>query len=116
MASGLRDFRATGVGDDVPYWLTLLAEGQLAAGHVAAVIESLGEALERAGGTGVHVWSSEIPRLRGDAYRAETAGPHGSGPRGAAAHRAAPAGEVERTARGDEPRAAWWNLATGGQP
>jgi predicted ATPase len=67
MLSGLEDFRATGAGDDIPYWLSLLAEARLAAGEVAAASRDVDEALAVVGAEGPRVWEPEIHRLRGEA-------------------------------------------------
>jgi len=41
---GLDDFKATGAGDDIPYWLALLAETELALGEHEAASRDLDEA------------------------------------------------------------------------
>ena len=67
MQRGLDDFRATGAGDDIPYWLALLAEARLAAGQPEAASRDLDEALALIRAGGPRVWEPEILRLRGEA-------------------------------------------------
>src|SRR5262245_40601884 len=65
MMSGLADFRATGAGDDIPYWLALLAEARIAAGQLAPASRDLDEALALIRADGPRVWEPEIHRLLG---------------------------------------------------
>jgi DNA-binding winged helix-turn-helix (wHTH) protein/predicted ATPase len=67
MASGLADFRATGAGDDIPYWLALLAEARLAAGDIEGASRDLDEALAVVEANQLRVWEAEVRRLRGEA-------------------------------------------------
>lgn len=103
MLRGLADFRATGAGDDIPYWLALVADARLAAGQVEAASSHLDEALALVSANELRVWEAEIHRLRGEARLA-------SGPGDLAA---AEAGFLEalavarrQAARGHELRAA----------
>src|SRR5262249_7785802 len=70
MMSGLADFRATGAGDDIPYWLALVAEARLAAGQVAAASRDLDEALAPTGPAGPPIGEPGAPRLGGEPRRA----------------------------------------------
>ena len=103
MVGGLADFRATGAGDDIPYWLALLADARLAVGQGEAASRDLDEALALVSANELRVWEAEIHRLRGEARLA-------SGPGDPAA---AEAGFLEalvvarrQSARGHELRAA----------
>ena len=65
MARGLRDFQATGAGNDLPYWLALLAGRKAAMQRVQAAWHDLDEALALVGDDGPRVWEAELHRLRG---------------------------------------------------
>lgn len=81
MRRGLDDFKATGAGDDIPYWLALLAATLLALGEVDAASRDLDEALAQVTATGLRVWESEIYRLKGEARLAEVGAAGRSSPR-----------------------------------
>jgi predicted ATPase len=66
MARGLADYRATGAGDDVPYWLALLVERRTATRQVEAAWGELDEALALVRANGTLVWEAELHRLRGE--------------------------------------------------
>jgi predicted ATPase len=75
MLRGLDDFRGTGAGDDIPYWLALLAEARLIAGQAEAAARDLAEALALIHADGPRLWEPEIHRLRGEARLACGADP-----------------------------------------
>jgi predicted ATPase len=66
MARGLADYRATGAGDDLPYWLALLAGRRAAAQQVEAAWRDLDEALALVRANGTLVWEAELHRLKGE--------------------------------------------------
>jgi tetratricopeptide (TPR) repeat protein len=66
MARGLADFRATGAGDDLPYWLALLAARRAAVQQVEAARRDLDDALALVHTDGPRVWEAELHRLRGE--------------------------------------------------
>ena len=79
MAGGLADYRATGAGDDLPYWLALLAGRRAAVHQVEAAWRDLDEALALVRANSTLVWEAELHRLRGEllsqrsqAYRTPT--------------------------------------------
>lgn len=65
MAAGLADYRATGAGDDLPYWLALLASRRAAMQQVEAAGLDLDEALALVRANSTRVWEAELHRLRG---------------------------------------------------
>ena len=65
MAAGLADYRATGAGDDLPYWLALLASRRAAMQQVEAAGLDLDEALALVRANSTRVWEAELQRLRG---------------------------------------------------
>jgi DNA-binding winged helix-turn-helix (wHTH) protein/predicted ATPase len=66
MARGLADYRATGAGDDVPYWLALLAGRRAAMQQFEAAWCDVDEALALIRAEGVRAWEAELHRLRGE--------------------------------------------------
>jgi predicted ATPase len=66
MAGGLADYRATGAGDDLPYWLALLAGRRAAVQQVEAAWRDLDEALALVRANSTRVWEAELHRLRGE--------------------------------------------------
>ncbi len=67
MQRGLDAFRATGAGDDIPYWLALLADARHAGGQPEVALRNLDEALALIRADGPRIWEPEIHRLRGEA-------------------------------------------------
>jgi tetratricopeptide (TPR) repeat protein len=65
MARGLADYRATGAGDDLPYWLALLADRRAAVQQVETAWRDLEEALALIRANDTPVWEAELHRLRG---------------------------------------------------
>jgi tetratricopeptide (TPR) repeat protein len=65
MVRGLDDYRATGAGDDLSYWLALLAERRAAVGQADAALRDLGEAQALVAAGGPAVWEAELHRLKG---------------------------------------------------
>jgi predicted ATPase len=65
MAEGLADYRSTGAGDDVPYWLALLAGRRAAARQFEAASADLDKALALVTAGGPRVWEAELHRLKG---------------------------------------------------
>jgi predicted ATPase len=63
MVRGLGDYRATGAGDDLSYWLALLAERRLAAQQTDAASRDLAEAQALVAAGGPTVWQAELHRL-----------------------------------------------------
>jgi DNA-binding winged helix-turn-helix (wHTH) protein len=66
MAGGLADYRATGAGDDLPYWLSLLVGRRAAVQQVEAAWRDLDEALALVRANSTLVWEAELYRLRGE--------------------------------------------------
>jgi len=66
MARGLADYRATGAGDDLPYWLALLVERRIAAHQIEAAWGDIDEALALVRANGTLVWEAELHRLRAE--------------------------------------------------
>lgn len=66
MREGLAAYRGTGAEDDVPYWLSLLADGYRAAGEVEAGLAAVDEALALVRSRGLTVWAPDLLRLRGE--------------------------------------------------
>jgi DNA-binding winged helix-turn-helix (wHTH) protein/predicted ATPase len=66
MARGLADYRATGAGDDLPYWLVLLAGRRAAMQQVEAAWRNIDEALTLIHANGTRAWEAELLRLRGE--------------------------------------------------
>jgi tetratricopeptide (TPR) repeat protein len=65
MVRGLDDFRATGAGDDLSYWLALLAERRAAVGQADAALRDLSEAQTLIAAGGPAIWEAELHRLKG---------------------------------------------------
>lgn len=63
---GLAAYGSTGAHLFVPYFLSLLARACLKLGEPHEGLRVIGEALERAGTTGEHVWEAELTRLEGE--------------------------------------------------
>jgi predicted ATPase len=74
MQEGLTAFRATGAGDDLPYWLALLAEGYGRGGQAAEGLYAVSEALAIAHTRGLRVWEAELHRLQGELRLLQVAG------------------------------------------
>jgi predicted ATPase len=74
MQEGLAAFRATGAGDDLPYWLALLAEGYRRGGQAAEGLHVVSEALAIAHTQGLRVWEAELHRLQGELRLRQAAG------------------------------------------
>jgi predicted ATPase len=74
MQEGLTAFRATGAGDDLPYWLPLLAEGYRRGGRAAEGLHVVSDALAIAHTQGLRVWEAELLRLQGELQLLQAAG------------------------------------------
>jgi predicted ATPase len=66
MIRGIDDFRSTGAGDDLPYWLALLATARGKAGQIDTALGDIAQGLEIVNGGGARVWEAELYRIKGE--------------------------------------------------
>jgi predicted ATPase len=78
MRQGLAAFQTTGAGDDLPYWLALLAEGYTNEAQAEAGLQVAAEGLALARTQGLHVWEAELHRLKGELSLSQAAGKGGA--------------------------------------